>query len=664
MNGRKFLLIKAYGWGFWADMEHLVGQLLVAELTGRIPVVHWGMNSLYSDTVGTNAFALYYEPVSAYTLEDVLRPEYTFYPPVWNYRNALVEDVDKTAAAYRNLGDMISSNADVVVSDTHSFARPIVAYVPKGHWAYGLTPLQIYRRIIRKYLKLKPDIMAELDDFYNEYLKDNTPVLGVHVRGTDKIIEVANLRALNRGYHTEIARFIHECGVKKIFLLTDSQKFLDEYKKRYRNRLISTDCKRSAADKAVQIEHFIDRRRKGIEIIKDTYLAARCDYFIGNGYSNVSFAVNRLKDWPDSHIVLFYNTLKQEKRLARRRKKLELLRSKNPQDRAPDRLPGIIWRCVIQMRFLLIKSWGYSFWADVEHVVGQLLIAEMTDRTPVVYWGMESMYSESLSANSFNLFFEPVSEYSVNDAIHPGFTYDPPVWNFNNVLLADPDKLKWKGRSLDDMMESNADVLVSDVYQDISAIIPRIPRGHALYGKSAHALCRYLYDKYLKVRPKVGKKVQKYINTHPEFRDEKPIVGVHVCGNALVNEGNQLYTNNDFYHPNIWQYFHKYNARHVFLITDSRRIVREYRKQYGFNGVLILSDSRKQGFRGPVRQCDTNYPNMRRKGPELIKDTMDILKDTYLALQCDFFIGNGYSSLSRAVQRLRDWPESNIKLLY
>ena len=327
----RFLLIKAYGWGFWADMEHLIGQLLIAELTNRIPVVHWGMNSLYSDTISTNGFELYYKPISPFSLRDVLRPEHTFYPPIWNFKNALVEDLDKTSAMYRDLGNLMKSDADVVVSDIHSFPRPILEYIPKNHWAYGMTPILIYRRIINKYLQLKPDITKEIDDFYNQHMKAQGLVLGVHVRGTDKVIEVANLPALNRKYHAEIRRHISEYGIKKIFLMTDSIKFLKEYRRLYGDMIITTDCNRSSgsADKAVQIENYVDRRRKGIEIIKDTYLAARCDYFIGNGYSNVSFAVNRLKDWPTEHIILFYNTLKQEKRLAKRRKSLDLLRKKN-----------------------------------------------------------------------------------------------------------------------------------------------------------------------------------------------------------------------------------------------------------------------------------------------------------------------------------------------
>lgn len=324
---RRFLLIKAYGWGFWADMEHVLGQLLVAELTGRIPYVHWGMNSLYCDSFGANAFELYYEQVSGLTLREILRPEYTFYPPIWNFKNALVEDVDKTAKNFRNLGDMMNSDADVLVSDTHCFPRPILEYIPKEHWAFGMTPVQIYRVIARKYLRLKNDIQKEIDDFYEKNIEDKGPILGVHVRGTDKVIEVANLPALNRRYNAEISRFIHDFKIKKIFLLTDSKQILDDYEKKYRDMIITTNCNRSEAEsQAVQVENYTDRRRKGIEVLVDTYLAAKCDYFIGNGYSNVSFAVNRLKDWQDCHIVLFYNTLEQERTLSKRRAGLEKLR--------------------------------------------------------------------------------------------------------------------------------------------------------------------------------------------------------------------------------------------------------------------------------------------------------------------------------------------------
>ena len=329
MPNDKFLLIKAFGWGFWADMDHLVGQLLAAELTNRIPVVYWGPNSLYSESMSTNAFELYYEPVSNYTIWDIARPGFTFYPPIWNYKNLMVEDLDKIANAYRNLGGMMSSDADVVVSDVHHFARFFMFFIKKDHWTYGMTPLLICRQLIKKYLKLKPDIVMEIEEFSNAHFRDGEPILGVHVRGTDKILEVYNLSQFNKRYHAEIKKFLDKYDVRKIFLSTDTQEVLDEYKRLYGSMIISTDCGRGSGistDIAPHVKDYADRRRKGIEILKDTYLATKCDFFVGNGYSNVSFFVNRLKDWPESHISLLYNTLEQERKVAKRRTKTEMVR--------------------------------------------------------------------------------------------------------------------------------------------------------------------------------------------------------------------------------------------------------------------------------------------------------------------------------------------------
>ncbi len=72
--------------------------------------------------------------------------------------------------------------------------------------------------------------------------------------------------------------------------------------------LVFTDCRRSELNdtqNAAHLQSYREKRRKGIEVIKDTYLASKCDFFIGNGYSNVSYAVRRIRDWPEDHMILF-----------------------------------------------------------------------------------------------------------------------------------------------------------------------------------------------------------------------------------------------------------------------------------------------------------------------------------------------------------------------
>lgn len=324
MSKDRFLLIKSWGCGFWSDVDHVMGQLLAAEITNRIPVIYWGTNSLYAESFHSNAFDLYFEPVSNYTIHDIAWPGYTFYPPIWNAKNIMIEDLDKITWTYRNLGDMMSSDASVVVSDVHYFIRPIIPYIPKDHWAYGMTAHQIYRCLFDKYLKLNPDIEAEINEFYEANLKDRGPLLGVHIRGGDKVREVEKLSRFNKRYHTAIEKCIRKYGIKKILLLTDTEDILKDFKKKYGDMVVSTDCRRghlNDTSNAAHLQDYSNKRRKGIEIIKDTYLGAKCDFFIGNGYSNVSYTVYRLKDWPEDHILLFFRSLKEERKLANKRKR-------------------------------------------------------------------------------------------------------------------------------------------------------------------------------------------------------------------------------------------------------------------------------------------------------------------------------------------------------
>ncbi len=315
-------------------------------------------------------------------------------------------------------------------------------------------------------------------------------------------------------------------------------------------------------------------------------------------------------------------------------------------------------------KFLLIKALGNSLWGDVDHVMCQIFAAELTGRIPVVYWGMESLYSESLTTNAFEFFFEPVSQYTFHDVISKEYTYYPTVWKFENVLAEDTDRLRMENRDLKSLMKSDANVVVSDIYYPLRAFLPWVRSDHWAYGKTPHQIYRTLFDTYLKLKPEISREIKKFINTNPNFRDEKPIIGVHVRGNAIVNEVAQLYDLNEYYRPNIWQFIVRYNARHIFVITDSNKLFAQYKKMYGKNDMLIYSDSKKVPLKERIATCLLDYPNKRHKGVELVKDTIEIIKDTYLAAQCDFFIGNGYSNLSNTVMRLRDWPETNIKLLY
>ncbi|HVJ48137.1 O-fucosyltransferase family protein [Desulfitobacterium sp.] len=351
MPNDRFLLIKAWSYILWEDVKHVLGQLLIAELTDRIPVVYWPTHCLHNGFVYTNGFELYFEPISNYTIFDIVKPEYTYYPPVWDHDNLLVEDQSKETWIYRNIGEIMSSNANVVVSDVYFDVYKLIPFIKKSHSAYGMTVQQIYRYLFNKYIKIKQDINIEIEGFYNSWLKDDRPVLAVHVRRVDKDqvfdldnykknnfkgstqsysenqknsmgkhVKIYKLRkkrkALepNKIYHEEISKYIEKYNVKKIFLLTDCEETLKEYQQKYGSMVVSTECKRIPIDgEASYMENPMVKRRRGIEIIKDTYLAAKCDFFIGNDFSSLSHAVTNIQEWPNNNIRLLYYLFKKRK---------------------------------------------------------------------------------------------------------------------------------------------------------------------------------------------------------------------------------------------------------------------------------------------------------------------------------------------------------------
>ncbi|MGM7719637.1 glycosyltransferase [Metabacillus sp. Hm71] len=303
-----FLLIKSWESGFWCQMEHVSGELMVAELTGRIPVIYWGPDSFYSSDkpLEEDAFSMYFLPVSNYTINDLEKPNYTFYPSRWNHRNLRLPDTKKLENSEWVSSHRFSRTENVLVSSLHLRIINFEKLINKNHPIYGLEEHEKHRYIYKKYFKLQPFLKKEIENFYSKKMKNRHPILGVHVRGSDKIQEQPQLHQLNKTYFSKIDEYLKNNPTASIFLLTDSEQILAKYRKLYGEKLIYTDCIRTP-DENVSTHYGLPKynnKQKGIDVIKDTYLALKCDHFIGAGFSNVSLAIYRLKDWAKGTITL------------------------------------------------------------------------------------------------------------------------------------------------------------------------------------------------------------------------------------------------------------------------------------------------------------------------------------------------------------------------
>ncbi|HTY65593.1 MAG TPA: hypothetical protein VMH36_03005 [Alphaproteobacteria bacterium] len=300
-----FLVIKAWGQGFWSDVDHVLGQLLVAEVTGRTPIVHWGNNSRFRGVDTEEAFRLYFEPVSPCQLTDLHdRPDEAFWPPKWSARNLDAGAHQQTDGPWSRLSALrsLARPEEIVVSDFYTGISTLAAWMPSDHPLSKMTLPALYRYLCSKYLHPVRDIQARVDDLFAAMFKGER-VLAVHARGTDKIDENPDLGALNRQLLHEAQTWADKAAASRVFLLSDSSALVTAFRNVFGRHLITLDVQRSDSGQSL---HFQARNGHalGLEVMTDTYLAARADWFLGNGDSNVSAMVEHFRDWPEGRFRL------------------------------------------------------------------------------------------------------------------------------------------------------------------------------------------------------------------------------------------------------------------------------------------------------------------------------------------------------------------------
>jgi predicted O-methyltransferase YrrM len=296
----RVLLIKRWGSGFWSDVDHVVGQLAASEILGRVPVVQWGAAGPYGDG-RDETFTRYFEPVSDMTIADLAGG--TMWPRVWGERNIddqlPFEPARQIDASYRSyefsrekrrlrpedyctFHDMLGREEDVVVSIVWESPADIAAMASPSSRFHAMGADEVRRAIVTERLRLRTAISEKIDRFWHEHLAGHA-TLAVHVRGSDKIVENKMIHEQNA-----LALQIAREWSGRIFLLTDSERYLAQWAQLVGERLVFQECLRTHRE---DIPNFFlpdsNGYRNGEEILIDTYVAARCDRFVGTYSSNV-----------------------------------------------------------------------------------------------------------------------------------------------------------------------------------------------------------------------------------------------------------------------------------------------------------------------------------------------------------------------------------------
>ncbi len=311
----RYTLIRSLGVGFFTEVMVVLDALLFCRLSGRIPVTHWGDECRFGDLSGADAFTRhFYEPLSPYGVADLIQPHFRYYPTGWNRRNLaglpplyrIRRKSDVTAGNYRLLLD---SSSDVIVvrrlRRPADFAGLMHGLLADDAELGGKCLLEIYRFLAGTHLHPRPEVTAVVDAMQREHLGD-APFLAVHVRGADKVSELAGLDVLNDHYDALIAAQMRKHGFEQFLLLTDDSRIAERFRRRYGRQVVMTAAQRTDSEEMLALYRDATPAsyRLGLEVMADVYLATRARVFIGNAASMTSMMVGILGTFTSDRLIL------------------------------------------------------------------------------------------------------------------------------------------------------------------------------------------------------------------------------------------------------------------------------------------------------------------------------------------------------------------------
>ena len=175
--------------------------------------------------------------------------------------------------------------------------------------------------IINKYFKLRMYLNDKINNFFAENLADANKVLGVHIRGTDALVNNAERWRKSfdiQNYINCIRIFIDRYGDEgKVFVASDDAKLFNIVKNEFNDAIVEYDTFRQEEEdvgksgdntkgNAMMPTYLCDDGAKaaqnGEDAIAEMYLLSKCDYLLHNasGFAHVALLLNSEMNHVDS----------------------------------------------------------------------------------------------------------------------------------------------------------------------------------------------------------------------------------------------------------------------------------------------------------------------------------------------------------------------------
>lgn len=304
----RFLLIHAYGGGFGLELLYLLKQLLLSEITQRIPVVYWGKNSLYNGDPSSDCFTNYFEPINAVKIEQLYPLQENVFPQNWQFR-ALTDyehctgwHNKKNGQIYRLSGvHYLNRRENLVVSGEFTSIKTLLSWsASDSEWA-GVDVAQAYRRLARRYLRPQLRLVRQALEFI-EVNFFGQPFLAIHLLGS-RGSDPSRGDAINQTNEQLLLMLSRHEPDLPIFVMTNDVRELARARKHFGMRVRYTSATRIDGQKPSEPLDVVDKRAFGEHVMTDILISARAQHFYGCGLSHLACAVAYLRD-EDQHSTL------------------------------------------------------------------------------------------------------------------------------------------------------------------------------------------------------------------------------------------------------------------------------------------------------------------------------------------------------------------------
>lgn len=267
--------------GFFAYVLFALNQLIFAVQWGLVPYIDFGKCTVNGhDHYASGGANLYYDPASG--------------PNMWEY-------YFEPVSSYRLGSSNFETHAlpsKLIWRLHHKEANSVFAYYYGVHASKRGYDEAWYRtmrtrasQLLGRFVRPRQHLLKAVDEYWSSHFGPGANVLGVHMRGTDKQADIGGNIVPPQLYMHHIDIYLQQHPNARVFLATDSPRFLRRMRERYSTKLVARNALRSERNAFLDVQFAGTNERKGFDVLIDALLLSRCAFLLKSSSAVGEFAI-------------------------------------------------------------------------------------------------------------------------------------------------------------------------------------------------------------------------------------------------------------------------------------------------------------------------------------------------------------------------------------